>query len=239
MAQAQARAADLSATVSVMQRRLRASAYTPQGPNALALFRSYDKHGAGGLSLPEFRAVVRKGAKTSEEDLDDHELVKLWKLLLATNGGTVAPPPPPPPPAAAAAAAADVSPAGRGHHSRSRRPMLSSNTFVSFVHGEQELDLLQCCAAAAVATPVRPNTAAVPPSSGSSERRRRRSPGPTTSRMHAAGDTGAASPARQEEPSSSGPRPDLDGTHLQSCLSLSLSLSSLMAESWTSDLALD
>ena len=58
MEQARARAADLEMTVNVMQRRLRAAAYTPQGPDALVLFRNYDKHGVGGLSLQQFRAVV-------------------------------------------------------------------------------------------------------------------------------------------------------------------------------------
>ncbi len=126
--QARARAADLATTVNVMQRRLRAAAYTPQGPDALVLFRNYDKHGAGGLSLQQFRAVVRKGAKTSEDDLDDHELVRLWKLLLSNNGATAA-----------------VTPDSGGEYPKSRRPMLSSDGFVSFVHGERKLDLLQCC----------------------------------------------------------------------------------------------
>ena len=87
--QARARAADLETTVNDMQRRLRAAAYTPQGPDARVLFRNYDKHSVGGLTLQQFRAVVRKGAKTSEEDLDDHELVRLWKLLLANGSITV------------------------------------------------------------------------------------------------------------------------------------------------------
>jgi hypothetical protein len=139
MEQARARAADLEMTVNVMQRRLRAAAYTPQGPDALVLFRNYDKHGVGGLSLQQFRAVVRKGAKTSEEDLDDHELVRLWKLLLGSDGSTAA-----------------VAPSGGGEPPKGRRPTLSSDAFVSFVHGQRELDLLQCCLAP-IATPVRPN----------------------------------------------------------------------------------
>ena len=180
MEQARARAADLETTVNVMQRRLRAAAYTPQGPDALVLFRNYDKHGAGGLSLQQFRAVVRKGAKTSEEDLDDHELVRLWKLLLATDSSTAA--------VAPGAPHLHFSPyhsftkqsrellvvAGCGEAPKGRRPTLSSDAFVSFVHGERELDLLQCCLAP-IATPVRPNRnppAAI--SSGSSESPRQR-----------------------------------------------------------------
>ena len=139
MEQTRARAADLETTVNVMQRRLRAAAYTPQGPDALVLFRNYDKHGVGGLSLQQFRAVVRKGAKTSEEDLDDHELVRLWKLLLRSDGSTAA-----------------VAPSGGGEPPKGRRPTLSSDAFVSFVHGQRELDLLQCCLAP-IATPVRPD----------------------------------------------------------------------------------
>ncbi len=149
MEQARARAADLETTVNVMQRRLRAAAYTPQGPDALVLFRNYDKHGVGGLSLQQFRAVVRKAAKTSEEDLDDHELVRLWKLLLANNGATAA-----------------ATPDSGGECPKGRRPMLSRDAFVAFVHGERELDLLQCCLMP-TATPQRCRPAGTPASTPS------------------------------------------------------------------------
>lgn len=139
-----------------MQRRLRAAAYTPEGPDALALFRSYDKHSAGGLSLGAFKAVARKGAKTTEEDLGDNELVRLWKLLLA-NGGTLIPAP------------ATKASAGDGHAKAPR--LLSADAFVAFVHGEGHLDLLQCCLHNSGAmTPARPTTA--PARSGSSDRRK-------------------------------------------------------------------
>lgn len=220
-----------------MQRRLRAAAYTPQGADALALFRSYDKHSTGGLSLPQFRAVVRKGAKTSEEDLDDHELVKLWKLLLA-NGGATDPP-------------ADLDSAGgtgRGQHARTRRPMLSSSGFVAFVHGEQKLDLLQCCATTAKTssffpghfslgrspspltpetwaendskaeaeqrtvpgtTPVRPNTTLVTPKSGGSSGKTQHSRSPLTASI--ANVSARPSHAPEHEPPPKDSRPRLDG----------------------------
>ena len=116
LAKAQQRATELAATVHVVQRKLRAAAYTPRGFDPSSLFRKYT-HDSDGMTAHSFVAVIRRGAKVGEEKIADQELTTLWRLLSRET-----------------ARSASAPAAGR------KRAPVSSECFVAFVQGELELE---------------------------------------------------------------------------------------------------